>query len=441
MRDGRAARVRDLRVDVQAFLGANESEELRRTLNALVEVLRQATRLKSFSIKSIHHRPQIARALSHPAYYDADSTETRQSRRSSLEEYPFRLERFATDLFCDEHLYPFWASQSSSITNVELLAVDSGLLRVAPSESPPRYVPFPLPFLSTVHAAYGHHLSIVRESPVTSVILDGVWEGELPMVRDNLCSVKPATLDLLLSDAPFDAEDDSLDSYFSIYRPAAPSSVRDRSPSRKRRLIERYGPSATKANASSPRINSSDAPITLPLQPAPSFGPALLSLRLTLFDPSPTSHLYTHLIAFLPHLRFLSLTHADITSRADRAAALAVLAGEGGGMRELEVFEWNCGGSGGGSCMGMQAAVFGAVAGGRGRGASSLWEGGNGQFPFGGAGVEDLYDGGRGGMGSGRMRAGRCLRVIVFRWGNGNYFERRFERESEDAGWGIVAQR
>ena len=432
LRDGRAARVRDLRVDVQAFLGANGSEEMRRTLNSLVEVLRRATRLRSLEIKSIHHRAQIARALSQPAYYDEDGGSV---GGGPAEEYPFCLERFATDLFCDEHLYPFWASQSASITNVELLAVDSGLLRVAPSTSPPRYVPFPLPSLNTVNAAYAHHLSIVRESPVTSVVLDGVWEGELGMVKDNLCSVKPATLELLLADEPLTTSSD-LDN--TPYQPYTKPSLRNRSPSRKRLLIERYGSTSPYPPSRFNPLFASQTNAPTPLHPAPTLGPALLSLRLTLFDPSPTSHLYTHLLAFLPHLRTLALTHADITSRADRAAALAVLAGEGGGMRELEEFEWSCGGSGGSGCMGMQAAVFGAVAGGRGRGATSLWEG-NGAFPFAAAGngAEDgWYEGGVGG----ERRAGRCLRVIVFRWGNGNYFERRFERESEDAGWGIVAQ-
>ena len=277
MKHERASRVQDLRIDIQASLGPEHDPTVERAFEMVFATLQRTKNLKSLTIKAAHYRLRIARALS----------------TLSL---PFRLDRFATDLFCDENLHAFWVAHSN-MKHIELLGVDTDV----------PIIPAPLISLHTVRATLAHQSAIIRGNPVTSVQLDGFWQGECHIIHDNLAT----------STAPH----------------------------------------------------------------------GILDLSLRIFDSGVTSAPYTEIIAHLPRLRVLRVVHADMPYHEDRLAAMEALAS----LQDLEVFEW-----GGGSPAG-QADIFAACS-----------------------------------------KRCRSLRRITFRWGNGNYFQRCFERESEVAGWGIV---
>lgn len=373
LRDGRAGRLRELSIDIEASLGIEGDSEVTRIIALITDVLHNARKLRSLRIKSILHRARVATALSnlHPQQHVPSSDSSG---------YPFRLERFATDLFCDHNLYGFWSSQSASLKHVELLTL-------AGDARHPLSLPYPLPALTTAHITVARQTAILRSSPVRAVDL-AIWEGECALVKENICAVAPATIDLLLSDTSVALPKSALNVNASCSCSATRG--RDRSSSG----LSSSFPAGAGGNtfwraSSSPPHSRTRRRRTLRRTPdgEPIPGPGILDLRLTLFDTLITSHAYTDLIAHLPHLRALRLTHGDMASLEHRREALEVLAG----LQDLETFEWA------GGCPAAQADVF-------------------------------------------AVTSKRCksLREIVFRWGNGNYFERRFERESEDAGWGIV---
>lgn len=399
LRDERASRLHDLTIDIQASLGVDGDSEFERVLKLMMSVLMSARMLRSLTVKSLHHRVRLACSLSAP--YSAGATAPATSSPSPCSStslllgagFPFRLERFATDLFCDDLLYGFWSEQSKSLKHIELLSVDYMRSGQTPS------VPQALPALNTLHVNQARQTSILRSSPIRTLDLAGIWEGECTIVKDNVCTIEPATLDLLLSETAFILPPTS----FSNNRPtqsvkSSPSFPPGGSPFWRNNASPGlpqssppYGPALRSRSRSRARrelvrntlLSRSLSTGTL------SLGPGILDLRLTIFDDPVTAHAYTDLIAFLPHLRFLRLTHADMRDVLQRRLAMEVLAG----LEDLEVFEW----AGGGGSSAAQADVF-AVA----------------------------------------SKQCRFLREITFRWGNGNYFERKFERESEEAPWGIV---
>lgn len=383
LRDRRASRLRELAIDIEASLGVEDDPEFTRILALIMEVLQNSRKLRSLRVKSVLHRAHIAFALSAPF------VQQQHASSSGNNGYPFRLERFATDLFCDHNLYGFWSSQSASLKHVELLTLP-GDARHPPS------LPCPLPALTTVHTTVAHQTAILRSSPVRTVDL-AIWEGECSIVKENICAVAPATIDLLFSETFVALPKSALDASASCS--CSTTRKRDESPLRLSSSFPagaggntfRRGdhPRGTSASPSSPFSSRTRRRHTLrrASDEEMELGPGILDLRLMLFDSLITSQAYANIVAHLPHLRVLRLTHGDMPSRAHRLEALEVLAG----LQDLEVFEW-AGGS-----PAAQADVF-AVA----------------------------------------SKQCKNLREIVFRWGNGNYFERRFERESEEAGWGIV---
>jgi len=277
MKPERASRIQDLCIDIQASLGPEHDPAVERVFQMVFAVLQRTKNLKSLTIKAAHYRSRISRAL-------------------SILPFPFHLDRFATDLFCDENLHGFWAAHPN-IKHIELLGVDTDVPNL----------PAPLASLHTVRATLAQQSVVVRGSPVTSVHLDGFWQGECRVIRDHLAAS------------------------------TAPSGI--------------------------------------------------LDLSMQIFDDSVTSTPYIDIITHLPRLRTLRVIHADIPDRDHKVAVMEALAS----LQDLEVFEW-----GGGSPAG-QADIFAACS-----------------------------------------KRCRSLRRITFRWGNGSYFQRRFERESEEAGWGIV---
>lgn len=389
LKDGRAERVRELKLDFEASLGADTNEEeFVGTLELILEVLKRARRLRCLSIKSLHHRARLANMLS-----TGDSVVKLSSQSSTTcPPFVFKLERFTTDLFCDTHLYGFWRCQAPSIRHVELLAVDS-----RPGHEPPS-LPHPLPQLKSLRATLSQHTDILQHSPVTAVELSGIWEGDCDAIRENLCAVQKATLELLARPINHLLDASEPDEDYSRKVLGSHKYGGSTSRGRRRRALGTITNQNHHSHHHYPYHHynhhhhipyHSPSPHHMHIPHPLILGPAILSLHLTLFDIPTSSHAYTSLIAHLPHLRLLNITHSDIPTFNDqRRLALNVLAS----LRELEVFEWA-----GGSGPAAQADVFAVL--------------------------------------SGKCRA---LRGICFRWGNGNWFEKRFERESELAGWGIV---
>ena len=379
LRDSRASRLRELTIDIAGSLGVEGGPEVTRILALIMEVLQSARKLRSLRIKSILHREHIASALSNPQHL---------ATPSGRKGYPFRLERFATDLLCDHNLYGFWSSQAASLKHIEVLTLADNARR-------PPSLPYPLPCLTTAHITVARQTAILRLCPLRTVDL-AIWEGDCTIVKENICAVAPATIDLLLSDTSVALPRSTLDASASC----SCSTMRGRDESSSKLSSSfpagaggntfwrgnHFGGRSASSSPSGSRTRRRHALLHTP-DGEQNLGPGILDLRLTLFDILITSHAYTNLIAHLPHLRSLRLTHGDMASLEHRREALEVLAG----LQDLEVFEW-AGGS-----PAAQADVF-AVA----------------------------------------SKRCKSLREIVFRWGNGNHFERRFEREGEDAGWGIV---
>ncbi|KAF8326662.1 uncharacterized protein EI90DRAFT_3291351 [Cantharellus anzutake] len=274
----RYLRVQNIRIDIQSALGAELEPEVDKTLRTIFHTLHHCSSLRSLSITSAHHRTKIARSL-------------------SLQPFAFtKLQHFSTDLFCDENLHGFWG-RHQQLTYIELRAVDPGISNV----------PSPLPSLEGIYASLAHHTAVIPGSPVKSVHISGLWEGECTLLMHNL------------------------------EQSTSPGGIQH--------------------------------------------------LSMEIFDTEVTAHPYTSIIANLPHLKSLSVTHGDMADRDDRAAAINALCQ----LQELEVFEW-----GGGSAAG-QADIFAACS-----------------------------------------KNCKSLRQISFRWGN--YFQRKFVRDSEHAAWGIVRQ-
>ena len=278
MSEQRYLRVQNIRIDIQASLGAERDREVDDTLQTIFRTLQHCSNLRSLTIISAHHRAKIARSLS---------------------ENPFtftKLERFSTDLFCDGDMHGFW-DRHFQLKHIELHAVDSGLSNL----------PSPLPALQSIHASLAHHTAIIPGSPVNSVHVSGLWEGECSLLMHNLS------------------------------QSTSPSGIQH--------------------------------------------------LYIRIFDSEVTAHPYNSVIANLPRLKSLHVTHADMVDRDDLASAINALCQ----LQELEVFEF------GGGSSASQADIFIACS-----------------------------------------KNCRALRQITFRWGN--YFQRKFVRDGEHAPWGIVRQ-
>ncbi|KAF8320760.1 hypothetical protein DL93DRAFT_1732256 [Clavulina sp. PMI_390] len=461
----RASRIRDLTIDIRASLGAEGEEEFERVWKMLVDVLLSARKLRSLTVKGLLHRTRLARSLSSPRTYGRvdginpiaasfaipisypstrshrspshsrrrDGTRSPQTFAPSSTGFPFRLTRFATDLHLDEHLTPFWASQAPSIHSLELLSGD--VIQV----QTPR-VPYPLPTLRTFHASLPVQTTMMRDSPVRAAQLDGMWEGECAMVRENLCGVRKASAKLLAMETEvalnpwtsFDEMDDEDDEEGVWMRmrgqPASlPMSGGLHLSAAVSGTPSSYQPPSVLSlhpHISHPNPLTSPSTSSLPLSsiPSPALGPAILSLTLTIFDTPCTARVYTSLIAHLPHLRLLTLTHAELRDVAQRRLAMSVLAG----LADLEEFEWAAGtaSSGGANAAhstnmiqsasshtSAQADVFAALA-----NTSSITAAGESA----GSGIS-----------ASAPASVKCrfLRRITFRWGSGNFFVRRFERE------------
>lgn len=428
LRASRASRLRSLSLDIQSSLGIEGDPEFERVLGLLTHVLLTARRLQSLTIKALHHRNRLATALS-----------------AHAQSFSFSLSKLRTDLFIAPPLYPFIAAARPSLTSIELFSVSFAPAGQAPA------VLHPLTALTTVRVHQAVQTSVICGAPVRSLELLGVWEGECALVAENIDQVGKMTEGMMsvptrmllgraeMAEFGLDhgegAEEEVVataktlqawahDAYHNANAPVVPASPslsygshrsqyahvpvpRTRSRSRSQSQTQ---PSSSSASPHRPSLPPPSIPAPLVL------GPALLSLRITLHDHPTTSHAYTSLLAHLPHLRLLSLTHSDITDLTHRRRALSVL----GALSSLEVFEW----SGGAGREGAQADVFDCVS----KRCKRLrrivfrW-GGREVGEAGGEGEER----GRSVSGSGRGRGS-----------DGSWFERRFERCGGEGVWGIV---